>query len=68
MVSCIHEFISFEHIGLISDGAMENYTDTPKDRRTELHIDVEVIEDFKAYMENVWPKALDLVKKLSEQN
>ncbi len=47
---------------------MENYTDTPKDRRTELHIDVEVIEDFKAYMENVWPKALDLVKKLSEQN
>jgi hypothetical protein len=74
------EFMSIEHLGLISDGvedltsdeakkwapAFENYTLTEKDGGTELAIDQDVNEEYKEMFEGMWENALKRVKELSE--
>ena len=76
-----HEHLSIEHRGCIIDGvdnfesedakawsrAYENYTLTEVDGGTELTLDAEVPSPYKAYLEDVWPKALQAVKKLAEK-
>lgn len=76
-----HEFISIEHIGLIKDGvvdttsaevkqwtpAFENYTFTTAENGTELAVDIDVNDAFKAEFETMWPKALEALKALAEK-
>jgi hypothetical protein len=75
-----NEFISIRHLGLISNGvedttsesvrawapAYENYTFISVAEGTKLVIDMEVFGDWEQYMNEAWPKALALLKQLSE--
>jgi len=77
-----HEFISIEHIGLLKpDGtvdteseevkkwapAFENYTFAEKDNFTELTVDQDMSEEYKTMFEEMWLKALQALKELSEK-
>jgi hypothetical protein len=76
-----HEFISIEHIGLIVNGevditsdevkkwapSLENYSFIDRDGATELHIDAEVDEEYVSLLEDMWPKALHVLKTLCER-
>ncbi|KND48891.1 MAG: hypothetical protein AB200_00490 [Parcubacteria bacterium C7867-005] len=76
-----HEFISIEHIGMVSDGvedttsdevkkwtpAFENYTFTDKDGGTEVLVDVDINDEYKEMFDVIWPKALQVLKELSEK-
>lgn len=77
----LHEFISIEHLGIVSNGvedttseatkgwagAHENYTFTEKDGGTELTIDLDILESEKANMEEMWKKGLVKLKELAEK-
>jgi uncharacterized protein YndB with AHSA1/START domain len=72
--------LSIEHLGVVQDGkedtssdavkgwagAHENYTFIDKDGGTELLIDTDTDEEFKAMFEDMWPKALQILKELAE--
>lgn len=76
-----YEFISIEHSGYVKDGkddvkskeakamagAHENYTFKEKDGITELLIDVDIPEEYKDIIEDIWPKALSELKELAEK-
>jgi len=76
-----HEFISIEHLGIISRGAidtssdevkkwtpsLENYTLTDLGNKTELKIELQVPEDYKRMFEEMWLVALNALKSLCEQ-
>ena len=75
-----NEYMSIEHLGEVKDGvedtssdrvkawagAHENYTLKKVNGKTELSIDMDITEEFKEMFSQMWPKALDNVKKLSE--
>jgi len=75
------EFLSMEHIGIIMDGvadttseeakkwspAFENYTFNEKDGGTEVVVEVDILEEHRAMFEEAWPKALAVLKELSEK-
>lgn len=79
----LHEFISIEHLGMITEGgvidttsdevkkwtpAFENYTLVDKDGGTELLIDVDVAEgEYEDMFKGMWPSALNSLKELSEK-
>jgi uncharacterized protein YndB with AHSA1/START domain len=83
MVSLIHEnrtndFLSLKHIGEIKDGeekfwkqqkhCFENYTLVDKGSGTEVHIEMTDIDaKWIDWMNELWPKALEILKKLSER-
>jgi uncharacterized protein YndB with AHSA1/START domain len=72
--------LSIEHLGVVQDGkedissdavkgwagAHENYTFIDKDGGTELLIDTDTDEELKAMFEDMWPKALQILKELAE--
>jgi hypothetical protein len=72
--------MSFEHLGEVSDGvedtssdkvkewagAKENYTLKKLDGKTELSIDMDINEEYRDLFAKLWPKALENVKRLSE--
>ncbi len=75
-----HEFISIQHLGEIKDGvedasgkrweaAFENYTLKEVDGGTEVRVDMDS-EDGKlaAMFTEMWPKALDTLKRIAEQS
>ncbi|MBB6240278.1 hypothetical protein HDC90_004948 [Pedobacter sp. AK013] len=71
-----NEFMSIKHVGEIKDGkeeshdwgeSLENYTLKEKEGHTELTIDMGIIEKWKDYFNETWPKALDKVKELAEK-
>ena len=75
-----HEFISTKHLGLVTAGVedttskkakewvgFENYTFTDLGGKTELLVDVNTTDDFKDYMSDTWPKALQKLKELAEK-
>ncbi len=76
-----YEFISIEHIGIIKNGvedteseeakkwtpSFENYTFVEKDGGTELMIDQDMDAEYKPMFEEMWPKALQALKELSEK-
>lgn len=76
-----NEYMSFEHLGEISNGvedttservkgwagARENYTLKKVDGKTELHVDMDINDEFKEMFETMWPKALVNLKEISEQ-
>lgn len=49
-------------------GATENYSLTAVEGGTELGIDIMITPAYKDYFMQTWPKALDKVKELAEQN
>lgn len=77
-----HEFISIEHLGIVQDGeevtdsqevkewagALENYTLKENNGKTEVLIDMDTEEDYEEMMQEMWPKALQKLKELSEKN
>ncbi len=76
-----YEFLSIEHLGMIQNGvidttsekvkqwtpSLENYTFTEKDGGTEVSVDMDVAEEYKAMFEDMWPKALQMLKELTER-
>lgn len=76
-----HQYISIEHLGVINNGkvdttneeakkwtsAFENYTFTEKGNQTELKIEMLIDPSYKAMFEDMWPKALNDLKNLSEK-
>lgn len=77
----LYDFISIEHLGFISDGivdttseevkkwtpSFENYTFTEKENQTELKVEMQVDTNYKAMFEEMWPRALKILKDLSEK-
>lgn len=77
-----YEYISIKMLGYIENGvedteseairawapAYENYTFTPRGASTELRIDVQVTPDFVDYMQDTYPRALEILKSLCEQS
>ena len=77
-----NEFMSFKHLGEVKDGvedttsekvsqwagAFENYTLKAIDGKTELIVDLDISDDFADYFLKTFPKALDKVKEIAEQN
>jgi len=75
-----HEFISIEHLGVMTDGqpetpsqgragwtgALENYTFTEAHGVTELTVDADTLPSMMAEFEQMWPKALQKLKELAE--
>lgn len=75
-----HEFISIRHLGFIANGvedttseavrawapAYENYTFISVPEGTKLLVELHVSGEWEQYMNEAWPKALALLKQLSE--
>lgn len=75
-----HEYISIEHLGMVKDGvidttsdevkkwtpAFENYTFTEKGNQTEVKVEMQVVSEYKAMFEEMWPRALKTLKDLCE--
>ena len=75
-----NEFMSFEHHGEVKEGiedttsekvkgwagAKENYTLKENGGVTELKVEMDINADFKEYMMNTWPRAIEEIKRLSE--
>lgn len=72
-----YEYISIKHLGMMEKGeekpwaegnAFENYTFSEKDNGTEVSIELTNIPDeYKEMMDEMWPKALLVLKELSEK-
>jgi len=76
------KFISIEHIGLVKGdeeitsgpevsswaGALENYNFKTSNGNTIVEVDMDSNEDFKSYFEETWPKALNKLKAICENN
>jgi hypothetical protein len=77
-----NEYMSFKHLGEVKDGvedtssekvkgwsgSMENYTLKEAGGKTELKVEMDITGDFKDFFMKTWPKALEQVKTLSENN
>ena len=76
-----HEFISIEHLGMVNDGvedttseavkpwagSLENYSFKNLNGKTELLIEIDINDDFKDMFNDMWPKALQKLKEISEK-
>lgn len=75
-----NEYMSIEHLGLVKDGvedttsdevkqwagARENYTLKKVNGKTELIVDMDINDEYKEMFSQIWPRALENVKKLAE--
>ncbi|MDX5405795.1 MAG: VOC family protein [Chromatiaceae bacterium] len=76
------QFMSIKHLGFIVDGkddftsdkvlswapAFENYRFSENGGGTRLEVEQEVAPEYEQYMQDSWPKALQKLKALCEQN
>lgn len=76
-----NQYMSFEHLGIVKKGvenldvaasqgwagSKENYTLQKAGAKTELLIDMDIVDEFKDYFAKTWPLALDALKNLAEQ-
>lgn len=74
------EFMSFRHIGEVKDGVeqplnektkawsggTENYTLKESDGKTELLIELDIVDEFMEYFKATFPKALEKIKEIAE--
>lgn len=74
------EYISIRHVGFIRDGiedteseevlswlpAYENYRFIQQGNTTRVEVDIDVIEQYEKYMNDTWPTALSVLKRLCE--
>lgn len=77
-----NEFISIRHLGMISNGvedttspavlawtpAFENYTFLPTPDGTTMVVDQDVAAEWEQHMNEAWPRALAILKQLSESS
>lgn len=77
-----NEFMSFKHLGEVKDsvedtesekvkawaGAHENYTLKETGNATELIVEMDMNDEYKDFFVKIFPKALEQVKILSENN
>lgn len=77
----LHEFMSIEHMGIVKDGvedtdsdeakkwapSYENYIFKEKNGGTQLSVEMDVEEEYKSMMKEMWPKGLEIIKELSEK-
>ncbi len=77
-----NEYMSFKHLGEVKDGvedttsekvkawagALENYILKEAGGITTLTIEMDSTDEFKDFFFKIWPKALEQVKVLSENN
>ncbi|MEN9649393.1 MAG: hypothetical protein RL094_360 [Candidatus Parcubacteria bacterium] len=77
-----HEFVSIEHLGMISNGvedttseevkkwvpSYENYTFVDKDGGTEVSVDMNILDEYKTMFDEMWPKGLQALKDLAEKD
>lgn len=77
-----YEFVSIEHLGFVEDGkedttseavknwagALENYTFKENKGQTEVLVDLDTSEEFKDMFLETWPKALEILKNLVEND
>lgn len=75
-----YEFVSIEHLGFFKNGvedteseevkkwipAFENYTFTEKDGGTEVLVELDLADEYKDMFNEMWPKALEKLKEISE--
>lgn len=75
-----YEYISIEHLGVVQAGredttseavrgwagALENYTFRDLGGRTELLVEMEATDEYRAMFQDTWPKALQKLKELAE--
>lgn len=75
-----NKYVGIEHIGMLQNGieittgpmvegwagAMEEYFFTEANGQTVLNVQMDSNEDFKAYFEATWPKALNKLKAICE--
>lgn len=75
-----YELMDFHHLGIIKDGveqppneetekwsnAHEIYHLKESDGQTTLKVELDTVDEFKDYFTETFPKALELVKQLSE--
>lgn len=76
-----YEYISIKHMGIIADGvedttsdevkkwvpAYENYTFKSANGGTDLSIDLDLNEEYVEQFNQMWPKALEKLKEISEK-
>lgn len=76
-----NEFLSFKHLGMIKDGKedleseeikkwsglLETYALEYSENQTFLSVDLDIGDDYKVYFMETFPKALKIVKELSEE-
>jgi uncharacterized protein YndB with AHSA1/START domain len=76
-----NEFVSIEHVGLVSGdkqittgpevegwaGILENYTFKKHNGNTLLEVDMDANMQYKSYFETAWPEALKKLKEICEQ-
>lgn len=72
------EFLSIKYSGEIMQGKetiygpdelyFENYTFKEKDGGTELIVDIDVKDEYKDMFNGMWPKALEKLKAITENN
>ena len=72
-----HQQMSFKHLGEVKNGvettsdwagAMENYFLTEINGNTELVMEMDMNEEFEKYFSETFPKAIELIKQISESN
>lgn len=77
-----NEYMSFQHLGEVTGGvedttsekvkawagAFENYTLQETNGVTKLAVDMDIVGDYKDYFLKTFPRGLELVKQLSENN
>jgi uncharacterized protein YndB with AHSA1/START domain len=75
-----YEFVSIEHLGLVSDGqddttsdavkawagALENYTLTERNGATNVLVEIDLDQEHEKMFEETWPRALAALKELAE--
>ncbi|HEY6626435.1 MAG TPA: SRPBCC domain-containing protein [Ignavibacteriaceae bacterium] len=76
-----YEYVSIEHLGMVSDGkedttsaevqvwagSLENYTFKEKNGQTEVLVDMDINEEYAEMFNGMWPKALQKLKELAEK-
>lgn len=67
--------MTFKHLGELKNGveekkdwagAMENYFLNETNETTELNIEMDINEEFEKYFSETFPKAVELIKQISE--
>lgn len=77
------EIMNFKHIGMVDKkgnedyesekvkswaGVMENYRLEDKNGKTNLTVTMDLKEEYKAYFSKTWPKALEKLKEIAEND
>ena len=76
-----NEFMSIKHLGIVKKGVedfdseetrkwaggLENYSLKEDGGKTQLVVDMDIIDEYKDYFMNTWPKALEKVKEIAEK-